>query len=351
MTCALILGDEASKNPLFAGLGPTALLPLFGRPFIQRQIEMLVAQRVTRLEIVVDRGTETIQEFVGNGQRWGCEVRYRWADIPIDDLRLRTSDLIIADGSTLPEFRINRLRLSSILPRPPLALQLDLPGSMEPAESTGWGWLPYEAWGQVPTGLTPRELQRLFVDVDGQGTVEIAKVANAIAVSSARGLLEAHHAILSGEFRLELIPEDLLSEGVWIGRNVHLDPRSEIHPPVFIGDDCRAGPGVRIGPYTALGPDCVVDEGSRVTRAVVLPGSYVGAGLTIQDALVHGANVFDLRANENHRVAETLLLRPMSTGIRTRMSAQLRKTRLRLAESLSAIFDRETGRPTFIKSR
>lgn len=49
---------------------------------------------------------------------------------------------------------------------------------------------------------------------------------------------------------------------------------------------CRVDRECELGPDVALGRGCVVESDVRITRSVIMDNTYIGGGLTIEDALV-----------------------------------------------------------------
>ena len=55
---------------------PKALLPVAGRPFADWQLDWLAAGGVDRVVYSVGHLGEAIEDHVGDGRRWGVDVRY-----------------------------------------------------------------------------------------------------------------------------------------------------------------------------------------------------------------------------------------------------------------------------------
>ncbi|MBV8671958.1 MAG: nucleotidyltransferase family protein [Acidobacteriaceae bacterium] len=81
---ALLAGGLATRlGPLTARV-PKSLLPIAGEPFIAHQLRLLVGQGVCDIVICSGHLGEQIEEFVGDGSRFGCLVRYSHdGDVPL----------------------------------------------------------------------------------------------------------------------------------------------------------------------------------------------------------------------------------------------------------------------------
>src|SRR5580698_9322 len=73
------------QNPELHGLDehlPTPLLPVVDRPFLQHIIEYLALQGVRQFEILLSHLPEKVEEYFGNGVRWGCQIHYHLCPNP-----------------------------------------------------------------------------------------------------------------------------------------------------------------------------------------------------------------------------------------------------------------------------
>jgi NDP-sugar pyrophosphorylase family protein len=57
---------------------PKALLPVAGRPFLAWQLELLASGGVHEIVFAVGHRGRQIEDFVGNGSRWGLSVSYSY---------------------------------------------------------------------------------------------------------------------------------------------------------------------------------------------------------------------------------------------------------------------------------
>ena len=66
--------DEAAYG--LAEQMPLSLLPLGDRPVIQHMIEFLAHQGVRQFELILEHSPEQVEQYLGDGTRWGCRFRY-----------------------------------------------------------------------------------------------------------------------------------------------------------------------------------------------------------------------------------------------------------------------------------
>jgi N-acetyl-alpha-D-muramate 1-phosphate uridylyltransferase len=73
---ALLAGGMATRLRPITTTVPKSMVPVADRPFIAHQIEGLVSQGITEIVICSGYLGEQIQEFLGDGSRFGCRVQY-----------------------------------------------------------------------------------------------------------------------------------------------------------------------------------------------------------------------------------------------------------------------------------
>ena len=75
---AILAGGLATRlRPLTEKI-PKALMEVAGKPFIFHQLEWLKRQKVRRVVLCVGHLGEMIREQVGDGERWGVQIKYSY---------------------------------------------------------------------------------------------------------------------------------------------------------------------------------------------------------------------------------------------------------------------------------
>jgi mannose-1-phosphate guanylyltransferase len=112
--------------------------------------------------------------------------------------------------------------------------------------------------------------------------------------------LEATADVLSGRVPLarfpgadpwpgcELAPGAEPSRRICAARGARIDPSARLHGPVVVGEGAEIGCGAEVGPAAAIGAGAHVAAGARVRRAIVWPGTRVGPGEEVEDAIAAG---------------------------------------------------------------
>ncbi len=85
------------------------------------------------------------------------------------------------------------------------------------------------------------------------------------------------------------------NEALSIGRLCNIHPEANLVPPYFIGDQVSVGPGATIGPNAVLGTNSLVAEGSIVRNARLIDHSFLGAELTLENAILNGGVLYNCK--------------------------------------------------------
>jgi len=93
-----------------------------------------------------------------------------------------------------------------------------------------------------------------------------------------------------------------------IARSVHVTGVSRVGRGTELRD------GVELGGRVDVGDRCVIDDGAQLIDSVVLPGTYVGRGVRLQNAIVSGRWLYRRDLGTCQRVDDPLLLEGRSAA-------------------------------------
>jgi hypothetical protein len=303
---ALILADRAAGG--FAPLAPDllpALVPVAGKPVVQHCIEDLWEAGIRDALIMVPRGDRTIREELGAGHRFGLALRYaesRGPQRPEEALALIGPDaeapLVVARGDLL------RGRAAGAL----LARTAGTGGDV----FTG-------AVGSRPAGIALLRHRRGIDQLDwteiaprpGRADLPCIELGD-LGSTPLDGLPDLFDACLGA---IEGRYAGLLADGrCRPGSALYTAPLARIAPGVHVEGTARVGrgsqlhDGVELAGRVEIGARCVIDEGAQLIDSVVLPGTYVGRGVRLQNAIAHGAWLYRVDLGTCQRVDDPLLL-------------------------------------------
>lgn len=103
---------------------------------------------------------------------------------------------------------------------------------------------------------------------------------------------EAHYDILMGLVDVEL-PGKKLSENIWIGSGISIDPQTKIVGPVLIGDHCKIQKGAQIYGPVVLGENTVIEEDTFIKRSILWKDVCVKREATLKDTIVSHSTIIN----------------------------------------------------------
>lgn len=294
---------------------PNVMLPLMDRPFLQHVVEYLVARDINHFEVVVSHMPEQIERLLRHGHRWGSSVKYHLArDADKCYRRLKAiwpvegdEPVLIGHGDSLPPLG---LVLQDLAGQTPVFFNHSTP---EGSNWTGWAVLSAKDLAGLDLKSDFKALAASIKALDPAGT-KIVEVDRPLEMNSYSGMLDAHRQILAKDFKGLLNAGLEADPGIWISRNVSLNPTARIIAPVFIGENCRIDAGVQLGPNAVIGADCSLDQSCSVSDSIILPGSYVGRGLELSGCLVDRSRLINIALGVDVSMADDFLLGSLTEG-------------------------------------
>jgi hypothetical protein len=89
---AILLATQRAMPATEGGLGiPLMLLPLQGRCFLQRAVELLVRAGCSRIHVAIGENAEAVRDLLQSGERWGVRLDYHYlgTDEPLERFSYR----------------------------------------------------------------------------------------------------------------------------------------------------------------------------------------------------------------------------------------------------------------------
>ncbi|MDX2029025.1 MAG: NDP-sugar synthase [Blastocatellia bacterium] len=283
---------------------PAPLLPLGDRPWIQHILESLVERGVTEFDFVLHHLPEKMEQFLGNGARWGCVFRFH-----------------LARNAARPYGVLRTLQKNEPVLLGHADRYASLPAEMSPdgdrfyyhcdsetgvASWTGWAWMSPEMRASLPEDVDEGELEAMLQDG------ERAEVANLLRLRSYEDLLAAHAVLLKKAFPGVSLGAAEVEPGIWLGRNVSLPPTVRIKAPVYLGENCRIGEGSELGPNVMIAHNSILGARCVVANTVIFSGSYVGEALELRDVIVDKNLLINARLGAAIPVADDFILGSMA---------------------------------------
>ena len=219
---------------------PAELLPVAGRPLVQRFVERLSDSGRKEIAVVLRADPERFSSFLEDGERWGADISYYRCG-PDDE----PATFAVA-----------------------LCARLDAEGVVDPLA-------PFQTRTDAASGA-----EKPF-----PGALDLSAYLESVA------------AVLSGSFPGYVPSGREISPGVRLSHHVRIHPSAKLVAPVYIGEGAEIGANAVIGPFAAVEPGSVVGRGSTMKRSVLLPWTIVGESLNLEEVVVEGATFFKPGAN------------------------------------------------------
>lgn len=305
---AILLATGHPVDSILGETQPPPLLPLFDRPFVQHVVEHLVHAGVQEIHAVLCMAPERFEALLEEGHRWGVRIVVHLVRDPAQPYgHLRAIDLGAADDLVLLASGDRLPRLTDFLALAPSGKHAQCVVGPD-GTWTGWAWLTA---GLAATFASDDREDQAEARLRASAGASVLDVPLVLSSRTVTDLMQAHEAIFAGRFPDLLLTGREVEPGIWLSRNVVLHPAATLEPPVYVNADCRIAERVHLGPHAVVGARCVVDAGARVHDALVLPGSYLGAGVDVSRALVDRNLLVSERLGAGVRMADAFILGSM----------------------------------------
>lgn len=285
----------------------TSLRTLVDRPILQHVVEQAVQQGARELDVVVCERPEELRALLGDGARWGVDVRYhlaRESARPVAAIqraaRGARGTLLLASGDCLV----------------PASVPSGTGGTVvfcTPAEAgavpswSGLACLTPKLAEEMPVTLDEDQLGAwLIAQAHERGAVRAVHVR--LSTRTAGAWVAAQRSALEGEVGGLLLGGREVEPGVWIGRGAQVHPSARLVPPVWIGEDARIEHDAAIGPGAVVGAGAMVDGGARVEAALVTAGTYLGEAVELVQSVADAGVLTHARLEATVAIADPFLV-------------------------------------------
>jgi N-acetylglucosaminyldiphosphoundecaprenol N-acetyl-beta-D-mannosaminyltransferase len=287
---------------------PAALLPMGCQTAIEQIMDRLLHAAITDVDIVVSDRPEALRALLGDGSRWG--IRLRWHLVadparPYGVLRSphlqRARRVVMGHADACPGADA-LLRLAHAE-----AWATHAAADRDPCWS-GWASVTPEGLAELPPDMGIEELVRSLGGHAGRPVLWSDQ-----DLTPLNGGADQLHAALA----LDQAQGGNDVPASWVKTSWGaMSPLARVHPqarmlgPVRIGPGCIVNRDAEVGPGVVLSRNVWVSSGTRLSHCVVLPDSYLGAGLDLAHAVVNGSRVrhVSLGVDNTLPTADALLL-------------------------------------------
>lgn len=237
------------------------ILPLGGRPLLERVLTVLASQLDEVSVILPDAFTETKKWLSANAYPPLKIHLTTPQNVVIAEPTLFIRGDIMMSPGRLADSVASWRRADNSIDEPPMGdICIIHPGDSLPT------WQSYRAHLQKDMHAKGLLSRNAFLTPDHYHGVLIAAAANRLPGVLPAGWLDA--------------------DGLRIGLDARIQTRLAPGNGSTIGARAFVDHNVNIGDAVVIGDDCIISRGTQITNSVILPGVTVGKHLVIQNAIV-----------------------------------------------------------------
>jgi NDP-sugar pyrophosphorylase family protein len=314
MKAILLAGGKGTRLRPLTLHTPKPIVPVFDRPFLQYQIDLLrQVPEIDEIILSLNYQPRRIEEVFGDGSAFDVHLRYVVEPSPLGTGgaikfaagALRGEPIVVFNGdvftavdlpSVLRLHRERRAKATIVLtpvdnPRAYGLVQTDEAGNVRAfIEKPTGDTLPTDTINAGIYVLEPDTLDRIppdtvfsiergyFPTLVENGETFVAQIYRGywLDIGTPEKYQQAHRDIMDGRF---LAPPFAGAPGTAI-----VSPEARIGDHVTIGSPCFIDRGAviergaRVGPYSVIGRNCHLGEGAVVEGAILWPNTWVDQG-------------------------------------------------------------------------
>jgi NDP-sugar pyrophosphorylase family protein len=322
MKAILLAGGKGTRLRPLTIHTPKPIVPIFNRPFLHYQIELL--KQVPEIDEVIlslNYQPRRIEEIFGDGSGLGIKIRYVVEPAPLgtagaikyagDNL---TDSVVVFNGDVLTQIdlaavlrlhRERRARATIVLtpvdnPTAYGLVETDAAGNIQrfiekprPEEVTttninaGIYVLEPDTFDRIPSDVSWSIERSYFPSLVERGETFVGYVYTGywIDIGTPAKYAEVHRDIMDGRFQAPPFGS-LPSPRHAISPDARIEEGVSIEGPCFIDEGVLVKAGARIGPYSVLGRQTQVEEDATVAGAIVWPNCRISKDASVRDAIL-----------------------------------------------------------------
>lgn len=268
-----------------------AMLPICNKPLLEYLVDFMVLNRCESISINMEEAVPKIEDYFGNGERWGTCISYKTIKNGADIDRIIDDNNIYSHSSSFPLIVFDGL----------FFIHYDkFEFNSKWIQSLDTGLLTSCDSGSLLIVPTVKSLRNVSTTKTGI-PFSLSKLAD----------LDDYYMlnmeILEAEQKHYVLPGYKESKDIILGKSVRIGKNVAITPPVILGDNVNLLDNVRIGPHSVVGPNVILDENNAVEKSIVWPNTYVGKGLKLYKKIVDGNRIIDIEKKDIVEIEDAAL--------------------------------------------
>ncbi|MDO9420382.1 MAG: NDP-sugar synthase [Herminiimonas sp.] len=333
----LAAGKGTRVQPLTYEL-PKPMIPILGKPVMEYLVEHLVKYGITEIMVNVSYLHQKIEDYFGEGQRFGAQIGYSFEGYMGDDGEVMPKPIGSAGGlkkiqefggffdettlvicgdalidldikSALFEHRKKGAMVSIITKEVPREKTIDYgmvvtdeegrvlsfqekpnpEDALSNLASTGIYIFEPEVFDLIPSGEVFDIGSQLFPLLVEKGVPFFAqkRFFNWIDIGNVRDYWSVSQSVMLGEMAHMTMPGKQIKEGLWVGLNTSIDwEGTTIQGPVYLGSGSTIEAGSTIIGPTWIGHGSQICSGSKVERSVLFEYTRVSPHSSMSELVV-----------------------------------------------------------------
>jgi len=319
MRAVIMAGGKGTRLRPLTSKQPKPMVPIVNTPCMEHIINLLESHGFEDILATLEFMPEVIQEYFGDGSKWGVRMEYYVEDEPLGTagsvkfagVQL-TERFLVISGDALTDVDLEkavtfheecRAEATLILKRVDDPSEFGIVVVEDDGRVTGFQEKPDEeevfsytantgiyvlepgVLGDIPEGQEYDFAEELFPKLLEEGRSMYGYVMEGYweDIGNIEQYMRAQKDVLDGKVQGVRPPGERLREGVYVGRGTRAD-ENLLEGPVVLGDNVWVASGARVGPYSALGSNASVEVGASVVGSIVSEDSSIG-----EEAELHGA--------------------------------------------------------------
>jgi NDP-sugar pyrophosphorylase family protein len=322
MKAILLAGGMGSRLRPLTIHTPKPIVPIFNRPFLHYQIDLLKkVPEIDEIILSLNYQPQRIEEILGDGSALGITVRYVVEPAPLGTagaVKYASGDLaesvVVFNGDVLTQIdlaaviRLHRERKAraTIVLTPvenPSAyglVETDPEGNVrrfveKPGAdcittnhiNAGIYVLEPDSFDRIPSGV-PWSIERsYFPSLVERGDTFVAYIYDGywIDIGTPEKYTQVHRDIMDGRYATAPFL-NLPAPRVSVAPDARIEDGATVEGPCFIDEGVLIKSGARIGPYSVVGRHTQVEEDASIEGAILWPNCRVSREASVRNAIL-----------------------------------------------------------------
>ncbi len=321
MKAILLAGGKGTRLRPLTIHTPKPIVPIFGRPFLRYQIDLLhQVPEIDEVILSLNYQPRRIEEMFGDGKDLGVKLSYVVEQVPLGTAgavkyanKSLDEPVVVFNGDVLTEvdvaavLRLHRERhaKATIVLTPvenPSAyglVETDPDGNVrrflekpKPEEITcdtinaGIYVLEPETFDRIPKDTAWSIERSFFPSLVERHETFVAYIYRGywIDIGTPEKYMQVHRDIMDRRFVAP--PFERGKDTTWVSGEARLEDGVSVEGPCFVDEGVVVRTGARIGPYSVIGRQCQVEEDARVDRSIVWANTRIGRDATVRDSIL-----------------------------------------------------------------